>query len=316
MTKYIIKRILYALPTLFLVMTIVFFMLHVIGGSPVYSMVDMSDISQEELDALNAKYGFDRPIIVQYADYLKGVITGNWGTSYFDGKDVFQNILDHMEPTILITICSTLITVLIGVPIGIIAATNRNSWLDYTLSTTSMVFLTIPTFWLGVMMVYFLAFKLHLFPTQGYHNIAKYGLKEALSYVAMPSLALGMTHVANIARNTRSSMLDVLGEDYIRTARAKGLPMRKVYFKHALRNVIALIAMLISSSVVGMLGGSTVVENVFNIDGIGKYAYHALLRRDYTQEQAILLFMSIIYVVMNMIMDIIHKMIDPRVDFS
>ena len=316
MAKYIVKRILSAIPTLFLVLTIVFFMLHVIGGSPIYSIVDMSDISQEEIDELNEKYGFNRPLYVQYFDYLTGVLTGDWGTSYFDGKDVFENIKPRMEPTLLITICSTVITVCIGVPIGIAAAVHRNSWLDYVLSSFSMIFLTIPIFWLGVMMVYILAFKLHIFPTQGYHSIAEYGLKEALYYVAMPSIALGMTHVANIARNTRSAMLDVVREDYIRTARAKGLPMWKVHYKHALKNTLSLILTLIATSVVGMLGGSTVVESVFNIDGIGRYAYNALMRRDYNQEQAILLLISMMYIAMNIIMDIVHKAIDPRVDFS
>ena len=180
MAKYIVKRVLSAIPTLFLVLTIVFFMLHVIGGSPIYSIVDMSDISQEEIDALNEKYGFNRPLYVQYFDYLTGVLTGDWGTSYFDGKDVFENIKPRMEPTLLITVCSTLITVCIGVPIGIAAAVHRNSWLDYVLSSFSMIFLTIPIFWLGVMMVYILAFRLHIFPTQGYHSIAEYGLMEFL----------------------------------------------------------------------------------------------------------------------------------------
>lgn len=316
MTKYILKRCLSAVPTLLIVLTLVFFLMRVLPGNPLYSMVDVQDMTPEQLAELAADYGFDAPVWEQYFNYMKGIFTGNWGNSYFNGRGVFENLASRFEPTILITVCSTVITLVIGIPIGIASATHRNTLLDYSLSSLSMVFLTIPTFWLGVMMVYFLAFKLHWFPIQGYQTIARGGLLKALYCVAMPSIALGMTHVASVARQTRSAMLGVLSEDYIRTARAKGLPPLKVNFKHALKNTLSLISTLVAGSIATMLGGSTVVEKVFNIDGVGKLAYDSLMRRDYAQEQAIILFMGLVFIVMNILLDIVYKLLDPRIDFN
>lgn len=316
MVKYIVKRILTAIPTLFVVLTVVFLLVRILPGNPVYSMMDTSDMTAEEIDAVSEELGFNDPIWEQYIRYLKGIVVGEWGTSYFNGRDVIQNIVDRLEPTILITICATIITLVVGIPIGITSAIHRNSLLDYSLSTVSMIFLTIPTFWLGVMMVYFLALKWRIFPIQGYKPIAQYGLGQALYYVAMPSLALGLTQVASTARHTRSAMLGVLNEDYVRTAKAKGLSPFKINYKHALKNTLSLIATLIAGSIATMLGGSTVAEKVFNIDGIGKLAYDSLLRRDYIQEQAIVVFMALVFICVNIILDIIYKKIDPRINFG
>lgn len=316
MGKYICKRILSAIPTLFVVLTLVFLLMRVLPGNPIYSMMDTSELTREEIEEIADEMGFNDPIWEQYAKYMAGIVTGNWGTSYFNGRSVIENLINRLEPTILITICSTIITLIIGIPIGIYSAIHRNSILDYLLSSVSMVCLTLPTFWLGVMMIYFLAFKHQIFPVQGYHSIANYGLLEAIYYVAMPSLALGLTHVASIARHTRSSMLGVLNEDYIRTARAKGLPEFRVNFKHALKNTLSLISTLIAGSVATMLGGSTVAEKVFNIEGVGKLAYDSLFCRDYAQEQAVVVFMAVIFIVMNILLDILYKAIDPRVDFG
>lgn len=315
MAKFIFKRILSAIPTLLIVLILVFVLMRMLPGSAVYGMVD-DDVTQEQIEALEEKYGFNDPLHIQFFRYMKDIFTGNWGTSYFNGRGVFENMANRYEPTILIAVCSTIITVAIGVPIGILGATHRNSLLDYSLTGFSLLFLIMPSFWLAALMVYILGFQLHIFPVQGYKFIADAGLGQALYHVAMPCIALGMTHVASIARNTRSAMLNVLNEDYIRTARAKGLSGGKVQYKHALKNVMSLICTQIFGSIAGMLGGSTVVEKVFNIEGVGKLAYDSLMRRDYSQEQAIVIFMAIIFIVMNILLDIIYKLIDPRVDFG
>jgi len=315
MAKFMLKRILSAVPTLIIVLSLVFILMRVIPGNPLYSMTD-EDTSAEDIKEMSDLLGFNDPIWEQYLRYIGNTLRGDWGKSYFNGLPVFENIRSRLEPTIMITIFSTIITIIIGVPVGVIAATHRNSWLDYSLSSASVVFLTIPSFWLGILMVYFLAFKLGLFPTQGYAYIAKSGFWKALHYVTMPSLTLGLTHVASIARQTRSAMLNVISEDYIRTARAKGFSDRVVYYKHALKNTLSLIFTLIATSIAGMLGGSTIIEKVFNINGVGKLAYESLMRRDYSQEQAIILFMSLIFIGMNIILDILYKLIDPRVDFG
>ena len=315
MAKYILKRVLSAIPTLFGIILVVFVLMRVVGGSPAQYMLE-EDATQEEIKALEVQMGLDKPIWEQFIVYCKDVLTGNWGNSYFNREPVFNNIVARLEPTILITVCSTIITVCIGIPAGIMAATHRNSPLDYAISTASIGFMSIPNFWMGMMMVYFLGWKLGIFPVQGYHPIAKYGLAEAILYVAMPSLMLGLSHVAGLARQTRSYMLDVLNEDYIRTARAKGLSVFKIRYKHALKNTLSMVSTMIATSVIAMLGGSTIAENVFNINGIGKFAYDSLMRRDYSQEQAILLYMSLLYIGLNIVMDILYKLIDPRVDFS
>ena len=315
MAKFLLKRILSAIPTVLIVMVLVFSLMRMIPGSPAEIRLG-EDATKEEIEALEEEMGLNDPIYIQFFNYVKGVVTGDWGDSYFNGRSVFENMANRYEPTILIALCSTIITVVIGVPFGVISATHRNTFIDYAITTFSLLFLIVPGFWLGAMMVYLLGFKLAVFPLDGYRFIKDFGLLTSLYHVAMPCMALGLTHVASTCRNTRSAMLDVLNQDYIRTARAKGLSKGKVQYKHALKNVISLIATLIFGSIATMLGGSTMVEKVFNIEGIGKLAYDSLMRRDYSQEQAIVLVMALIYVAMNIFLDIIYKLVDPRVDFG
>ncbi len=315
MAKFLLKRILSAIPTLLIVLVLVFALMRMIPGSAVLGLLG-DDATAEEIYELEEEMGLHDPLIVQLLRYMKEIVTGDWGTSYYNGRGVFENMGNRFEPTILIALCSTIITVVIGVPFGVISATRRNTFLDYAITTFSLLFLIVPGFWLGAMMVYVLGFKLAIFPLDGYRFIKDAGLLTSLYHVAMPCMALGLSHVASTCRNTRSAMLDVLNQDYIRTARAKGLSKAKVQYKHALKNVISLIATLIFGSVATMLGGSTMVEKVFNIEGIGKLAYDSLMRRDYPQEQAIVLFMAFIFIAMNIFLDIIYKLVDPRVDFG
>lgn len=316
MAKFLFKRILSVIPTLMIVLIIVFCLVRVLPGSAAYALVDEENMTPEAIAEIEARLGLDKPLWEQFLVYMKDVFTGNWGNSYLNNLSVIRNITSRLEPTIMITICSTIITVLLGIPMGVFAATHRNSWLDYTLSTTALAFRVVPAFWLCAMMVYFISFKTGLFPVQGYKTIEQVGLLKSLHYVALPSIALGLSHVAATARHTRSSMLQVLGEDYVRTAKAKGLSLLKVRYKHALRNTLALIVTTIGTSVAAMLGGSVVVEKVFNIEGIGKLAYDSLLKRDYPQEQAVILFSALVFIGLNIILDILYRWIDPRISFD
>lgn len=316
MVKYIIKRILSGILTLFIILTLVFFMMRIVGGNPAYHMLDASEISKESIERLSHEMGFDRPLVVQYFEYIKGILQGNWGISYFNYKDVFVNMKDKWEPTLMIALVSLSLMILIGIPLGIIAATHRNSVLDYTISTGTLFMQTVPAFWLGLLMVYLLAFKLKIFPLQGYHRIAKYGIWNSIYYVLMPSFALAASYIGGIARHTRSSFLGVLKDDYIRTAKAKGLPRFKILYKHALKNAVSIISTILSSNIVALLGGSIVVEKVFGIEGIGKLCLDSLTRRDYSQQQACVFACASIYVVMNILQDILYKWIDPRVDYT
>jgi len=313
--KFVIKRIFAAMLQLFVVMTLIFFMVRIIPGDPATQILG-EDARIEDIEMLREQMGLNDPIPVQYVKYLKDVVRGDWGESLYNNKPVFENIRSRMEPTILLTVYSVSLAVLIGVPMGIIAAKKRNSLADYTLTFFSAVGMSAPGFWVGLMMVFYLGVQLRLFPTQGYTYIADGGLGGALYSLTMPAVAYALSHVSSLARYTRTMMLDVISNDYVRTARAKGLKERIVYYKHALKNALAPVVTNIGFSIATLLGGATVAETVFNINGMGKLAYDSLMRRDYTQQQANLLFTTILLLATNILLDIVYKMLDPRIEFD
>lgn len=303
------------IPVLIIVVTLVFFLMRIIPGDPATLMLG-DDAAPEDILAFREMMGLNDPILTQYINYIKDILTGDWGDSLYYKTPVFDNIIKRMEPTILLMLYSTFLSVSIGIPFGIIAAKRRNSLADYSLTTISIFGTSIPVFWLGIMMIYLFGVKMMWFPVQGYIPIEKDGLWQSLYSLTMPSFALGFQHISSIARYTRSTMLDVMNNDYVRTARAKGLTETKVYYKHALKNSLAPVVTLVGFSMAGMLGGSVVTETVFNIPGMGKLAYDSLMRRDYTQEQAIILFVAIIFILTNILLDIIYKWLDPRIELD
>jgi len=313
--RFVIKRIFAAMLQLFIVMTLIFFMVRIIPGDPATQILG-EDARIEDIELLREQMGLNDPIPVQYVKYLKDIVRGDWGESLYNNKPVFENIRSRMEPTIILTLYSVALAVLIGVPMGIIAAKKRNSLADYTLTFFSAVGMSAPGFWVGLMMVFYLGVQLRWFPTQGYTYIADGGLKGALHSLTMPAVAYAISHISSLARYTRTMMLDVVGNDYVRTARAKGLKERVVYYKHALKNALAPVVTNIGFSIATLLGGATVAETVFNINGMGKLAYDSLMRRDYTQQQANLLFTTILLLAINILLDIVYKMLDPRIEFD
>ncbi len=315
MLKFLIKRIVSALPILLIVVTLIFFLMRVVPGDPAL-MILGKDADLTAVEHLRETMGLNDPLIVQYLNYIKDIVTGNWGDSYYNSLPVFTNILIRLEPTVLIMICTILISVIFGVPIGIIGAVRRNSILDYSLMTVSVLGLSIPIFWTSIMLSFFVGAILGWLPSIGYVSVAKGGLWNSLRYVALPSIALGFQSIASIARYTRSTMLDVLGSDYVRTAKAKGLGISKVRYKHALRNALAPVVTHLGINIASLLGGATVCETVFNINGMGKLAYDSIVRRDYPQVQAVVLVVAIVYVVINILIDIVYKLLDPRVQLS
>ena len=315
MLKFVIKRIFSCIPVLFVVITLIFFMIRIIPGDPALNILG-EDADPADVEALRERLGLNDPILVQYVKYLKGIIQGDWGASLYNDVPVFENIRGRMEPTILLTIYSVTLAVLIGVPVGIIAAKKRNSLADYSLTFFSAVGMSAPGFWVGLMMVYYLGVQLRWFPVQGYTFIADGGLKGALYSLTMPAIAYTLSHVSSLARYTRTMMLDVINNDYIRTARAKGLIEGKVYYKHALKNTMAIVGTVIANSIAALLGGAAVTEKVFNIRGMGTLAVDSLGRRDYSQEQAIVLFFAMVTLVVNLLMDIFYKLMDPRIQYE
>ena len=318
MAKYVIKRILLLFPTLLAVLIIVFALMRMVPGSAAHVILERDGVAvtEENVEKLEDEMGLNDPIYIQFLNYLKDILSGNWGDSYFTSKPVFQEIMDVWEPTLLTTILSTIITVVIAIPVGILAATHRNSVLDYIVSSTSMIAMCIPVFCLGIVAAFVFGYKLRWFDTVGYDYIKDEGLMRSLYKLTLPSIVLGLSHVASLARYTRSTMLDTLGQDYIRTARAKGLSRNKVYYKHGLKNTMSIVATLIANSIVSMLGGATVTEQVYNIRGMGKLALTSLQRRDYPQEQAIVLLMAFIFLGETLLMDIFYKVLDPRIEYE
>lgn len=316
MLKYAIKRTLLLIPTLIVVVSLVFCLIRMVPGSPVAGMVEGEDYTPEEIYQLEEEMGFHDPLWEQYLRYVGDILKGDWGESYSNYQPVFDNIMRVLEPTILIAVIGTIITVVIALPIGIISATHRNSLLDYFVTSTSMVSMSIPAVVWGLTLSYIVAYKLKLFPVMGYTSIERGGFWNAIYCVMLPSIALGLHHVAGLVRYTRSTMLDVLNQDYIRTAKAKGLPQGKIYYKHALKNTLSIVATNIVSSFAGMLGGTAVTERVYTINGMGTLAVSSLSGRDYNQEQAIVLFTAFICLGVNLLMDIFYKVLDPRIEYE
>ena len=315
MLKYTIKRIISAIPVLLIVVTFVFFLMRALPGDPA-QMILGKDADPLMVEKLHETMGLNDPLLVQYIRYVKDIVTGNWGTSYYNSLPVFENIATRFEPTLLIMILSVLISVLIGIPIGIIGAVKRNSILDYMLMSVSVLGLSVPVFWTAIILSFYVGAILGWLPSMNYVKIADGSLLNSLRYVLLPSIALGFQSVASIARYTRSTMLDVLNNDYIRTARAKGLVEKRVLYKHALKNALAPVVTHVGLNIASLLGGATVCETVFNINGMGKLTYDSLIRRDYSQMQACVLIVAIIYVVINMILDVVYKILDPRIELN
>lgn len=318
MAKFILKRTLLMIPTLLIVMTVVFVLLHVVPGSPVHAVLSSrgEEVTQENVEALEAELGLDQPIIVQYFRYMVGIFTGDWGTSYSNGKPCWDNIVGVMEPTIMYGLTYFVIHMITAIPVGIYCAVHRNSAMDYAMTFSSMLFMVIPSFCLALLGIYFFGFKLGWFPVVGYVSIERGGFWQALYHVLLPAIVSGLSGIASLARQTRSTMLDVLSQDYIRTARAKGLSENAVYYKHALKNTLSVTGSMVIGSFVGAVGGSSIIEQVFNIKGMGRLTLSSLSGRDYSQEMAIVLFSAFIGLATNLICDIVYKLIDPRIELE
>ena len=331
MGKYVLKRALLLIPTLFIVLSIVFILLRLNVNSPARAILkermqengESGEPSKEDVEALETEMGLNDPIPVQLVRFYGQVFRGDWGTSYkYENWGVFDKMADVWESTLLIAAMATMITVVIAIPAGIFAATHRNSLLDYSISTLSTLTMVVPGFCMSIMLQYIFSiwwkiqFGEPLFPPGNYLTIADRGLAEALSRVTLPSISLGIHHVASLARYTRSTMLDVLSQDYIRTARAKGLSRSKIYYKHALKNTLSIVGTMIAGSIAGMIGGTAVTDEVFNLPGMGRLTKESITYPDYPQEQAIVLFTSFLFLFLDLLLDIMYKLLDPRIEYD
>ncbi|RNB92042.1 ABC transporter permease [Brevibacillus fluminis] len=273
------------------------------------------EATQEDLANLREQLGINVPVYLQFINWSLGVLHGDLGYSIFMDMPVTQAIGDYITPTISLSIMAEVIGVLFAIPLGIAAARRRGTWMDQSFMMIALLGISIPSFWMGLAFILLFAVQLGWLPAAGYQPLSK-GLLTHLSYMILPALSLGIMQGALIARMTRSSMLEVLGENYIRTAEAKGLKQRIVIYKHALRNAFIPILTVIGLSFATLIGGAVVTEMVFNIPGIGKLVINSVLRRDYAVIQGTVLMVACAYVLINLIVDLLYAVIDPRVRFE
>jgi peptide/nickel transport system permease protein len=330
MWRYILKRILLIVPTLVGITLIGFMIIQLAPGSPIYSKLrgGPEGISADDLAALQIVeetkklYGLDKPIHVRYGIWLKQVATFNFGKSYKDHRPVIDRILEALPITLQLNIISILLIYLISVPLGIYSATHPGSLLDRVQMVFVYIFYSMPSFWLALLLMIFFGVTLDWFPIYGISSTGAEGfpwyrwLMDRIWHLALPIVVFTIGGFAFISRMTRQSMMEVLKQDYVRTARAKGLPERKVIYKHALRNALLPIITMLAGLLPGMLGGSIIIEQIFSIPGMGKLGFEAILSRDYPLIMGIFYISALLSLTGILLSDITYVLVDPRISFE
>jgi len=313
MIAYILRRVLATVPVMAIVAVLVFSMLRFTPGDPAAIIAGSSATTQDVID-IRQKLGLDEPVATQFFIWLRHLAVGDLGESFFFKKPVAELIGDRLEPTLALTTSTMILAILIAVPLGVLAAWKRGTWIDRLVMGFSVLGFSVPVFVIGYSLIYVFAIRLNWLPVQGYQPIAQ-GLGGFLQRLVLPSLSLAVIYVALIARITRTSMLEVLHQDYIRTAKAKGLGNRAVLMHHALRNAAVPIVTVIGIGIALLIGGVVVTESVFSIPGLGRLTVDAVLARDYPTVQAVILLFSLVYVVMNLLVDVAYTVLDPRIRY-
>jgi len=309
----VLRRLVATIPVMGVVAIAVFALLHVTPGDP--AVIIAGDYATtDDIARIRTRLGLDQPFHAQVAIWLGRIVRGDLGTSIFSGLPVATLIGQRAATTIWLTLFAMLISVGIGVPIGVVAAWRRGSWLDRAVMVFAVSGFSMPTFWLGFILVYVFAISAGWLPVQGYLPIAA-GLWPFLSHLILPALTLSVVYMALIARMTRASMLGVLDEDYIRTAFAKGLAPRNVLVRHALKNASLPVVTIIGLGFALLIGGAVVTESVFALPGLGRLTVDAIVRRDYPVIQGVLLVVSGVYVLINLVVDVLYVVLDPRIRY-
>ena len=310
MLKYLATRLALTIPTFLAVLTLVFFVVRVIPGDPATAALG-DYASQEAVEALRERMGLNDPLYIQYVRFLANLARGDLGTSMITGKEISDLVKQVLPYTLELTLSAIIVGALLGVPIGIYTARHANTLSDYFGRIASLAGLSVPAFYLGILIMLLFAIKLNLFPAVGGGDL--HDFKDNMMHLALPSLSLGLIMTASVTRLTRSAMLNVLNEDYVRTARAKGLSERVVVFRHALRAALVPIVSIIGIWAANLIADSVLTETVFARPGLGKMLVGAIMQRDYTALQSIMVIYTGFVVVINLIVDLIYSMVDPRI---
>lgn len=314
MARYLQRRLLAMIPALLGISIIIFFMIHLIPGDPISIMLGrVSD--KEVLAAVRAQYGLDKPLATQYFAWLGNAVRGNLGYSISTHQPVAAQIAERLPRTLYLLVGGISITLLLAVPTGILAAAKHNSWIDLGLTTMTLVLMSIPSFWLAIMLILVLAVRFRLLPATGFvYPQEDFG--EFLRHIFIPSLALGATEAALVARILRSSMLDALQREYVTVARAKGVCERRVLYVHALRNAAIPVITVFAIEIGYLLGGAIVIEQVFAYPGMGLLLITAIRTRDYPVIQGTILVFALLFLTVNLLTDILYTLVDPRIRYS
>jgi peptide/nickel transport system permease protein len=311
MLAYVIRRVLLAIPVMFVVAAGVFLLLYLTPGDPV-SVILGPDASPQRISELRQQLGLDQPVPIQVAHWFGRLLHGDLGQSIYLNRPVTRTILERAEPTLMLTMLATLFAILVGLPIGIVSATRAGSWADLGAMLVALGGISMPSFWVGLNLIFVFAVVMGVLPVAGYQPLST-GLWENLRYLMLPAVTLGFAQAALLARMSRSLMLDVLREDYVRTARSKGVVERKVVLYHALRNAMVPLVTVMGLTFAILMGGAVITEQVFNIPGVGRLLVQSVLRRDYPVVQGIVLVIAFNYVAINLCVDILYGLFDPRV---
>ena len=313
MLGFLARRLLATIPVMAIVAVLVFSMLRMTPGDPA-SIIAGAAATTADVAGIREKLGLDRPIVEQFVIWIGNLLRGDFGESFFFKKTVASLIADRVGPTLALATFTMILSIAVAVPLGVVAAYKQGTWIDRVVMGFSVLGFSVPVFVIGYALIYVFAIELAWLPVQGYQPIRE-GLWGFLSRLILPSLTLSVIYIALIARITRTSVLEVLGEDYIRTARAKGLPRSTVLMRHALRNAAVPIVTVIGIGVALLIGGVVVTESVYSIPGLGRLTVDAVLARDYPTVQAVILLFSVVYVLLNLLVDVAYTFLDPRIRY-
>jgi peptide/nickel transport system permease protein len=313
MFAYVLRRVLSTIPVMAVVALFVFSLLYIAPGDPA-AIIAGDQATPADVERIRQGLGLDRPFLVQFGEWLWRLIHGDIGTSIFTNLPVSTMIAQRLEPTMSLMVITLILAVIVAVPMGVVAAWQAGTWIDRAVMAFAVLGFSVPVFVVGYLLAFVFALQLDWLPVQGYTPIAN-GLGPWLENLVLPSIALGLVYIALIARITRATMLEVLQQDYIRTARAKGLGQVGILFLHALKNASVPIVTVIGIGIALLIGGAVVTESVFAIPGLGRLTVDAILRRDYPVIQGVVLLFSFVYVLVNLMIDLLYTVLDPRIRY-
>lgn len=322
MTAYVVRRILQSIPVLFFVSLVVFLLMHMLPGDPVRSLIPVGESALEEeqrektIQLVRKRYGFDKPVPIQYFQWVGNALRGDLGKSVRTKRGVTEMIIDRLPVTATLAAVSWVISMTIAVPAGVIAAIRRNSMLDVGATVTTMAGVAMPSFWLGILLILVFTWWWRVLPAPGAFVPVWEDPIKGLKLLILPAIALGVTTTASVMRLTRSSMLEVLAQDYIRTARAKGLRERSVIWLHGLKNAMLPVVTVMGLQMIAKLSGTVIIEQMFAIPGLGRMALGAIYGRDYPVVQGFVLFIATLVITFNLLVDITYAYLDPRIRYT